>query len=131
MLTMYLLMLSDVNECSYSRGGCAQLCFNFPGGYNCSCLQGYTLQSDKKSCQGTCVCRSVQCPVLMTTRDKTVNESTLTNLLCSSKLMRVAERTWQFNIIIPPPKKTQLTKQNKKQKQKQNKQRKDKLGKVY
>lgn len=48
-----LLLLSDINECSYSRGGCSQLCINFPGGYNCSCLQGYTLKSDKKSCQGS------------------------------------------------------------------------------
>ena len=45
-------MLSDVNECSYNRGGCEQLCVNFPGGYNCSCLQGYTLQSDDTSCKG-------------------------------------------------------------------------------
>ena len=84
-------MLSDINECSYSRGGCAQLCNNFPGGYNCSCLQGYALQSDKKSCQGTCVCNSVQCPDLVMTRDKIADESTLTNLLGGPKLMRVAE----------------------------------------
>lgn len=92
MLTIdYLLMLSDINECSYSRGDCAQLCINFPGGYNCSCLQGYTLQSDKKSCQGTCVCvcTSVQfCPVLMKTRDEIANDSTLTKNLGGSKLYK-------------------------------------------
>lgn len=89
----FFVLLSDINECRYSRGGCDQLCNNFPGGYNCSCLQGYTLQSDKKSCQGTYT--SVEYPALMNTRGGMTNSTPMT-MSCAkqfggSKLMIVLE----------------------------------------
>lgn len=51
-MTPCIMLFSDINECSYNRGGCEQLCINSPGNYTCSCLTGYTLQSDGKACQG-------------------------------------------------------------------------------
>ena len=59
MLTNCFLLLSDINECSYNRGGCEQLCINFPGSYNCSCLEGYTLQNDKTTCKGTLMVKNI------------------------------------------------------------------------
>lgn len=108
-VTCCFVLLSDINECSYSHGGCAQLCVNFPGGYNCSCLQGYTLQSDKKSCQGTCT--SVEYAVFIKTRDEVAknffttlidyhhaSQQLLQNIWTVQKwweCMRVAESCWE------------------------------------
>lgn len=41
----------DVNECSQKNGGCSQVCHNKPGSFQCACHSGFSLQSDKKSCQ--------------------------------------------------------------------------------
>ena len=43
---------ADVNECDYLNGKCTQLCVNFIGGFNCSCLVGYTLAEDGFTCRG-------------------------------------------------------------------------------
>lgn len=45
-------LLLDEDECANSNGGCSQRCDNFPGNFRCSCAYGYTLQQDKKACQG-------------------------------------------------------------------------------
>ena len=87
-------MLSDINECSYSRGGCDQLCNNFPGSYNCSCLQGYILQSNKKSCQGTYT--SMEYPILMNTRDGIT--SSLFNSHWLSNDHELCRNVWRFKI---------------------------------
>ena len=34
------------------RANCAQVCTNTPGSYSCSCVSGYRLASDGKSCLG-------------------------------------------------------------------------------
>lgn len=57
LITPCIVIFADINECSYNRGGCEQLCINSPGNYTCSCLTGYTLQSDGKSCQDADECR--------------------------------------------------------------------------
>lgn len=41
---------SDVNECLEQTSGCQQVCNNTEGGYVCSCREGYTLNSDNKTC---------------------------------------------------------------------------------
>lgn len=41
----------DVNECSQKNGGCSQVCHNKPGSFQCACHSGFSLESDKKSCQ--------------------------------------------------------------------------------
>ena len=43
---------TDVNEC-LTTNDCQQQCTNIQGGYNCSCSQGFTLNSDNKTCDGT------------------------------------------------------------------------------
>ncbi|NXN99683.1 EGF factor, partial [Rhinopomastus cyanomelas] len=41
----------DVDEClEGGLGTCGQSCMNIPGSYICSCLAGYTLDTDRRSC---------------------------------------------------------------------------------
>ena len=35
-----------------NNGGCAQLCANTPGSYQCGCNSGYTLNLDGHNCSG-------------------------------------------------------------------------------
>ena len=35
-----------------NNGGCAQLCTNTPGSYQCNCNNGYTLNLDGHNCSG-------------------------------------------------------------------------------
>ena len=44
---------SDVDECSLLNGGCHHDCSNTIGGFHCSCYEGYTISTDKRTCQGT------------------------------------------------------------------------------
>ncbi|KAK6314419.1 hypothetical protein J4Q44_G00158780 [Coregonus suidteri] len=46
----------DVNECGdFTNGGCEQLCQNHPGGFNCSCREGYVSRTDDPTkCQHVC-----------------------------------------------------------------------------
>ena len=57
----------DINECTEGivvvggpsidsgiSGWCEQLCENKLGGYECVCHRGYTLNSDNKTCTGSC-----------------------------------------------------------------------------
>ena len=45
------ILFADVNECEDSD--CQQACINYPGGYNCSCYNGYrTNATDYKHCDG-------------------------------------------------------------------------------
>ena len=47
------LSCSDVDEClSSDRGGCEQSCINLQGSYECSCQQGYVLESNGSNCNG-------------------------------------------------------------------------------
>ena len=41
---------SDIDECSEATDDCQQTCSNTPGGYTCSCVLGYDLNSDAKTC---------------------------------------------------------------------------------
>ena len=42
----------DINECASSNGGCAQVCTNSVGSFQCSCNSGYTLNGDGRTCSG-------------------------------------------------------------------------------
>ena len=48
----FLKLLTDVDECETSNGGCAQSCNNTEGSFMCSCMTGYTLAADGFSCEG-------------------------------------------------------------------------------
>lgn len=53
----YILLLSDMDECSFSEFLCQHECVNQPGSYFCSCPPGYVLLEDNRSCQGKTVQR--------------------------------------------------------------------------
>jgi len=41
----------DVDECEQRVDGCAHVCHNSPGSFNCSCFDGYDLDpADNKTC---------------------------------------------------------------------------------
>ena len=42
----------DINECAEGTGGCAQMCTNTVGSYDCSCSSGYRMASDSHGCDG-------------------------------------------------------------------------------
>ena len=57
-VSRFLKMLSflslDFDECqSNQTNSCSQLCINAPGSYSCACQNGYSLNDDKESCDGT------------------------------------------------------------------------------
>ena len=45
-------MYLDVDECQTNNGGCAQMCANAHGSFQCSCDIGYILAADNFSCTG-------------------------------------------------------------------------------
>ena len=48
-----LLLYPDINECDESNGGCSHNCNNTEGSFECSCRDGYILDSEGKTCSGT------------------------------------------------------------------------------
>ena len=48
----YMYYCIDVDECQTDNGGCAQTCNNIDGSYECSCQDGYELDSDNHTCTG-------------------------------------------------------------------------------
>lgn len=41
---------TDINECSEGTSGCEQNCDNSDGAFVCSCVSGFQLQVDNRSC---------------------------------------------------------------------------------
>ena len=48
---VYILQ-SDINECTQGIAGCDHHCINTPGSFYCTCLNGFELFSDNRSCAG-------------------------------------------------------------------------------
>lgn len=48
----YTSLLTDINECANVNGNCAQVCTNTVGSYICSCVTGYELDADTRTCDG-------------------------------------------------------------------------------
>ena len=49
--SFYMVLCEDINECS-GPNDCQQQCVNTEGSYNCSCVLGFTLNTDGRSCNG-------------------------------------------------------------------------------
>ena len=50
---MYQMSKStDVDECKNENGGCEHHCQNLPGDHQCFCSDGYTINTDNKTCEG-------------------------------------------------------------------------------
>ena len=47
------LYIIDIDECVMNNGGCAQICDNKRGSFECSCGTGYMLAGDALDCDGT------------------------------------------------------------------------------
>jgi len=46
-----MIYLSEIDKCSMDPPVCSQNCINTrPGGYECSCVDGYQLASDRRRC---------------------------------------------------------------------------------
>ena len=43
-------VITDINECQISNGGCAHACTNTDGSYYCECYTGYILQPSQHDC---------------------------------------------------------------------------------
>ena len=52
--SVFLVIINtDVNECDTpSLNNCGQVCENNNGSFTCSCDDGFTLESDNKTCSG-------------------------------------------------------------------------------
>jgi len=47
----------DIDECATNKGGCQKDCKNLNGTYECSCLDGYVLDTDDKR---TCSTQTIE-----------------------------------------------------------------------
>ena len=55
----FLTWISDHDECMLSHHGCQHRCNNFHGSFFCSCISGYAINRDNKTCSGmrlNCAC---------------------------------------------------------------------------
>ena len=55
--TLHLCL--DINECEDGNGGCSEICNNTEGSFECSCPNGYKLNSNGVTCSGTVCMYSV------------------------------------------------------------------------
>ena len=51
-LTIYIYIYIDNDECMLGTDQCTQTCHDTPGSYMCSCRAGYSLDSDGFTCNG-------------------------------------------------------------------------------
>ena len=55
-MELYLILFTcykDIDECHTLNGGCEHNCHNLIGTYECSCNDGYLLETDGHHCRGT------------------------------------------------------------------------------
>lgn len=47
---LIFIILLDFDECLINNGGCGQGCVNTIGSYYCTCIHGYSLDEDERTC---------------------------------------------------------------------------------
>ena len=47
-----IVSFPDIDECEEGTSGCYQICTNNNGSYVCSCIDGYDLDMDSRTCNG-------------------------------------------------------------------------------
>lgn len=52
----FFYFVQDINECQFETQPCDHICSNSIGGFQCTCKDGYLLQSDNKTCSCKYVC---------------------------------------------------------------------------
>uniref|UniRef100_A0A672J0E1 Zgc:158328 n=1 Tax=Salarias fasciatus TaxID=181472 RepID=A0A672J0E1_SALFA len=50
LVTVCLVVPSDVDECEELNGGCQQTCVNTRGSYHCECSEGFRMHTDGRTC---------------------------------------------------------------------------------
>lgn len=58
-------LCADIDECSRGEHECSQICNNTLGGHFCSCENGYQLQNDGITCEGTISIEIKQCSTII------------------------------------------------------------------
>jgi len=53
MMMLFIVLISDIDECELGDTECTQRCRNLQGSYVCTCEPGYQLGTDGKSCYRT------------------------------------------------------------------------------
>ena len=51
-MCMYTYYMTDINECVTFNGYCDQNCTNTIGSYTCSCVEGFVINNNSRSCDG-------------------------------------------------------------------------------
>ena len=49
-LIIFILVLTDIDECLPNNGGCSHNCTNTAGSYYCECAAGYILHPNNLDC---------------------------------------------------------------------------------
>lgn len=62
---------TDLNECEVNNGGCEHICTNTDGSYECSCYDGYALNTDGHTCSDVdeCALGIADCEQICTNTD--------------------------------------------------------------
>ena len=50
--SVFVQFAADIDECRTGKHLCDQLCHNTFGSYSCSCIAGYKLDADDRTCDG-------------------------------------------------------------------------------
>ncbi|KAK3709547.1 hypothetical protein RRG08_019384 [Elysia crispata] len=96
-VTTSLPSCTNIDECSNFQSRCSQVCTDRPGGYTCSCREGYTLNIDGFTCSdiNECNINNGDCD------DTCTNTQGSYVCSCPSSSAELFTRSGQFGVVIP------------------------------
>ena len=86
-----LTFSSDIDECNMHIHNCEHLCVNIIGSFNCSCQDGFILQSDGHTCEGNDQNLYVNCIYNVVAANRSCNENNSCEQLCALSLASSTE----------------------------------------